>query len=100
MYKKRDARAKLLFCRSLPIGFFPFSLPSPSSLLKLPNMSLSGRFDQVSNACIALSWKLNLELSRNFMFATLFQRRFLQFTLNLKLVVKNQSKRLPVCKES
>ena len=35
--KKRDARAKLLFCQSKPIGVFrPFSLPSPSSLLKLP----------------------------------------------------------------
>ena len=35
--KKRDARAKLLFCQSKPIGIFtPFSLPSPSSLLKLP----------------------------------------------------------------
>ena len=33
--KKRDARAKLLFCRSKPFGFLPFSLPSPSSLLKL-----------------------------------------------------------------
>ena len=29
--KKRDARAKLLFC-----AFAPFSLPSTSSLLKLP----------------------------------------------------------------
>ena len=36
--KKRDARAKLLFCQSKPIGFIPFSLPSPSSLLKLPNV--------------------------------------------------------------
>ena len=34
--KKRDARAKLLFCQSKPIAFLPFSLPSPSSLLKLP----------------------------------------------------------------
>ena len=36
--KKRAARAKLLFCQSKPIGFIPFSLPSPSSLLKLPNV--------------------------------------------------------------
>ena len=35
--KKRDARAKLLFCQFIPIAFLPFSLPSPSSLLKLPN---------------------------------------------------------------
>ena len=34
MYKKRDARARLLFC------FFPFSLPLPSSLRKLPDTSL------------------------------------------------------------
>ena len=36
--KKRDARAKLLFCQSKPIAFLPFSLPLPpsSSLLKLP----------------------------------------------------------------
>ena len=32
---------KLLFCQSKPIGFFfSFSLPSPSSLLKLPNIYL------------------------------------------------------------
>ena len=35
--KKRDTRAKLLFYQSKPIAFLPFSLPSPSSLLKLPN---------------------------------------------------------------
>ena len=39
MYKKRDERAKLLllffFCQSRPIAFKPFSLTSPSSLLKL-----------------------------------------------------------------
>ena len=36
--KKRDARAKLLFCLSKLIAFLPFSLPSPSllSLCKLP----------------------------------------------------------------
>ena len=32
--KKYDARAKLLFGQSIPIAFLPFSLPSPSSLLK------------------------------------------------------------------
>ena len=37
--KKRDARAKLLFCQSKPIAFVLFSLPSPSSLVKLPNVS-------------------------------------------------------------
>ena len=36
--KKRDARAKLLFCQSKPIAFLPFSLTSPSSLLELPNV--------------------------------------------------------------
>ena len=35
--KKRDARAELLFCQSKPIAFLPFSLTSPSSLLKLPS---------------------------------------------------------------
>ena len=39
--KKRDARAKLLFCQSKPIAFLPFSLTSPSSLLKLPIDPLS-----------------------------------------------------------
>ena len=34
--KKRDARAELLFCLTNPLLFLPFSLPSPSSLLKLP----------------------------------------------------------------
>ena len=35
--KKRDARAKLLFCYlNLLVFFLPFSLLSPSSLLKFP----------------------------------------------------------------
>ena len=34
--KKRDARAKLLFCVINILLFLTFSLPSPSSLLKLP----------------------------------------------------------------
>ena len=34
--KKPDARAKLLFCQSKRIVFSPFSLMSPSSLLKVP----------------------------------------------------------------
>ena len=38
--KKRDARAKLLFYRSKPVAFLPFSLTSPSSLLKLPHSTL------------------------------------------------------------
>ena len=36
--KKGDACAKLLFCQSKPIAFLQFSLPSPSSLLKRPDM--------------------------------------------------------------
>ena len=36
--KECDARAKLLFCLSKPIAFLPFSLPSSSSLRKLPNV--------------------------------------------------------------
>ena len=35
--KKRDISAMLLFCQSKPYCFMPFSLMSPSSLLKLPN---------------------------------------------------------------
>ena len=37
MYKKRDPRAKLLFCVINPIAFLTSWLPSPSLLLKLPN---------------------------------------------------------------
>ena len=33
---QRDPRTKLLFCQSKPIAFLPSSLPSLSSLLKLP----------------------------------------------------------------
>ena len=41
--KKHDARAELLFCQSKPIGFnWPFSLTSPSSLLKLPFYPYTG----------------------------------------------------------
>ena len=41
--KKRDARAKLLFCHSKPIPFLPFSLTSPSSLFKLPIVFYNGK---------------------------------------------------------
>ena len=34
--KQCDARTKLLFCQSNPLAFLPSSLPSLSSLLKLP----------------------------------------------------------------
>ena len=37
--KKRNARVELLLCQSKPIAFLPFSLTSPSSLLKLPIIS-------------------------------------------------------------
>ena len=37
MHKKPHAIAQLLSCQSKPIAFLPFSLPSPLSLLKLPN---------------------------------------------------------------
>ena len=43
--KKRDARAKLLFCQSKPIAFLQFSLASPSSLLKLPTITVQGRLE-------------------------------------------------------
>ena len=42
--QKSDARPKLLFCQSKPIAFLPSSLPSPSSLFKLPNQSMRERF--------------------------------------------------------
>ena len=38
MYKKRDLRAKLLFCQNKPFSFLLFSLMSPSSLPKLPTV--------------------------------------------------------------
>ena len=39
---KRDARAELVFFSlSKPIDFFPFSVVSPSSLLKLPDRVFS-----------------------------------------------------------
>ena len=37
MCKNGDARTMFLFFQSKPIAFLPFSLPSPSSLLKLSN---------------------------------------------------------------
>ena len=45
--KKRDAHAELLFCRSKPIAFLPFSLMSPLSLLKLPIHVLMGQLNKV-----------------------------------------------------
>jgi len=43
--KKRDARAKLLFCQSKPIAFLPFSLTSPSSLLSKLSIPVTGPED-------------------------------------------------------
>ena len=37
--KKRDARAKLLFCQSKPIGCLPFSLPFQNARLLFPEKS-------------------------------------------------------------
>ena len=48
--KKRDARAKLLFSLSKPIACSPFSLPSPSSLLKLPISSVKVEVKEQKNA--------------------------------------------------
>ena len=44
--KKRDARAKLLFCYYKPIAYLLFLLPSPSpsSLFKLPTSKRMGNF--------------------------------------------------------
>jgi len=48
--KKRDARAKLLFCQSKPIAFLPFSwtLTTPSSLLELPNSDFLYAYSQAN----------------------------------------------------
>ena len=38
--KKRESRAKSLFCQSKPIAYLPFSLPSPSTFLKFPILKI------------------------------------------------------------
>ena len=47
--KKRDVRAKLLFCLSYPITFLPLSLPSPWTLLKLPRCNAKPSNDRKSS---------------------------------------------------
>ena len=42
--KMRDARAELLFCQSKPIAVLPFSLRSPSSLLKVARLDFLGGY--------------------------------------------------------
>ena len=44
--KKRDARAKIVVLLTKPIVFLKFSLPSPSSDLKVPN-NCRGRDDHL-----------------------------------------------------
>ena len=64
--KKRDARAKLLFCQSKPVAFlsFSFSLPSPSSLPNLPKEERDWREREVSEKLPTYpSPKLTLTLS-------------------------------------
>ena len=58
--KKRDARAKLLFCLSKPIAFLPFSLPSASSFLKLPNVNCR----LLANEKIDSEYNVMIEVSR------------------------------------
>ena len=41
MYKKARCTCKVVVLRNKPIAFLPFSLPSPSSLLKLPKEASS-----------------------------------------------------------
>ena len=48
--KKRDARAKLLFCQSKPIAFLPYFLTSPSSLLKLPGGKINNNLSKGSRS--------------------------------------------------
>ena len=70
--KKRGARAELLFCQSKSIAVLPFSLTSPSSLLKLPivhqssyfiSPHLSLRFNFCSFVVAALTKKWNESFS-------------------------------------
>ena len=70
--KKRDAHAELLFCQSKSIAVLPFSLTSPSSLLKLPivhqssyfiSPHLSLRFNFCSLVVAALTKKWNESFS-------------------------------------
>ena len=56
--KKRDARAKLLFCQSKPIAFLPFSLPSPSLLLKLPVKVVQKRQRNVQKGALHVPCKV------------------------------------------
>ena len=51
MQTERDARAKLLFCQSRLFAFLPFSLTSPSSLLKLSTKACFKR-----RATAVLTW--------------------------------------------
>ena len=47
---KKRARVDLLpVCQSKPIAFLPFSLPSPSSLLKLPRDDGGGGVNTIQN---------------------------------------------------
>ena len=55
MTKKRDARAKLLFCQSNPIVFLPFLLPSPSSLLKLSVISQGNQWWRLEMSVLVFS---------------------------------------------
>ena len=73
VHKKGNARAKLLFCQSKPIAFLPFSLPPPSSLLKLPNVLHPTAF-RVGTIIIypGISYNQALEFSG---LPTLFKRR-------------------------
>ena len=60
--KKRDARAKLLFWQSKPIGFSPFSLTSPSSLLKFPidnpERTVCGRQEEPTFLISRFLWRM------------------------------------------
>ena len=68
--KKRGAHAELLFWQSKPTAFTPFSLMLPSSLLKLPNVSLKGAWNQLrllpthsfNNYCCEEIWQLQLHV--------------------------------------
>ena len=72
--KKRDARAKLLFYQSKPIGLLPFSLPSLSPLLKFPVTIVTIVGHQLAVALFfSFSAESTVKINVNFLSSTLGQ---------------------------
>ena len=57
--KKRDVRAKLLFCQCKPIASLPFSLTSPLPLLNLPILDSDHTRKQVGGSSEALTTRID-----------------------------------------